>query len=94
MAAVSPKDLINALISAVESDPNIFTALVEARNKMVQAMLKPNGLTTILESSKNGVSYKVLADVPESLRLVVFNTAIGLIERNQKPTSITQARFQ
>lgn len=94
MTSGSPKALILSLVSAAESDPNLYNEILEARNALSKAILKPNGMATLMESSKNGVSYKVMNDVPESLRLQVLNTALTLIEQGKKPTSVSQARFQ
>jgi len=90
----TPKQLVSAIVSAASSNPNLYNELIQARDLAVSKMLSPNGGNTLTEAQKNGVSYKILVDVPESLRLSILSTAISMIENGTKPTSRTQGHFQ
>ena len=82
-------DLIKAWYDASLDDPTILQSLIEARTAALNGTLSKGGGNTLQNSQKNGVSFSVLVNLPETDRIVVLNRAINAIRKGIRPNSRT-----
>jgi hypothetical protein len=87
-------DLIKAWYDASLDDPTILQSLIEARTAALNGTLSKGGGNTLTSSQKNGISYTVLVNLPETDRIVVLNRAINAIKASNRPSTVGKGVFQ
>jgi len=91
--STSPKLLIRALVSSAATNPDLINELITARDAAVLALLTPGGGNSLSSSNKNGVSYTVLVNLSEDMRITVLDQAIYYIQSGSNVSSTSIGVF-